>query len=378
MARRFHWFFRAIAILALTSWVVHNETLTGLAGTAMSQRSPTWQQEWERVLAAAKQEGRVAVLAPTGSARRQVLKDLFEKKYGIEVQYSAGPGSAKTAQILAERRAGYFLWDVFVTGASTLYHLKRFEVTTPIEPALILPEVRDSENWQEGKLIFVDPEDRHDLVMLLGTREGGVINTKLVTPGDIKSYKDLLDPKWRGKIVVGRMPTVAGAGQSAFAFFYSHPGLGPEFIRTLAKQQLTFLGNDRQAGEWVATGKAAIGIGVGEIALDPFLKSGLPVAALDPRQIKEGSHTSPGAGSVALFNRAPRPNAAKVYLNWLLSREGQTAFSEVMTTPSRRADVPWNGDPAALPRPGHMELWGEKEAKVLKQLRPLLAEVFGF
>lgn len=346
--------------------------------TSAGEVKPAWQQEWEQVLAAAKREGKVTVLGPTGSERRQVLGDLFEKKYGIPVEYAAGQGSAKAAQIQAERAAGQYLWDVFVTGASTMVaHLFPMGIMDPVEPALLLPEVKDLNNWREGQLLFTKPKERLGLVMVLGTREPGIINTDLVKPGEITSYRDLLAPKWKGKIVVGRSPTVSGAAQAAFALFYAHPDLGPDFIRALAKQNLIISGNDRQAGEFVARGRAAIGIGTGEIAVAPFLKEGLPIATIDPRKIKEGTYASPGAGAVTLLKNAPHPNAAKVYINWLLSREGQTAFSKVMTTPSWRVDVPWDGEPSAIPRPGDRKQYGEAEMEVTDKARPLIEELFG-
>ena len=55
-------------------------------------------------------------------------------------------------------------------------------------------------------------------------------------------------------------------------------------------------------------------------------KQGIPIAIVDARQLKEGADVNPANGSLALFNKAPHPNAAKVYINWLLSKEGQTVF----------------------------------------------------
>ena len=73
------------------------------------------------------------------------------------------------------------------------------------------------------------------LVMTPSQRGTLFVNPKVVKPQEIKSYKDLLNPKWRKKIVLDD-PTRAGPGQATFTFFYLHPELGPNFIRALANK----------------------------------------------------------------------------------------------------------------------------------------------
>jgi ABC-type Fe3+ transport system substrate-binding protein len=57
------------------------------------------------------------------------------------------------------------------------------------------------------------------------------------------------------------------------------------------------------------------------------------VDEFDPHHFKEGPSISAAFGQLALMNRAPHPNAAKVFVNWLLSREGQSAFQRIISTP---------------------------------------------
>src|SRR5262245_4095212 len=197
-------------------------------------------QEWEKILAAAKKEGKVAVIGPVGADRRDVLVEPFQKKYGIAVEYFADRGSGIGPRLSAERGAGQYLWDLAVTGTTTgLLVLLLAVMLDPMEPALVLPEVKDPKQWRGGALEFVDLGKRV-LVMAPSQRGTLFVNPKVVNPQEIKSYKDLLNTKWRKKIVMDD-PTRAGPGQATFTFFYLHPELGPNFIRALAKTEPTVL-----------------------------------------------------------------------------------------------------------------------------------------
>ena len=66
---------------------------------------------------------------------------------------------------------------------------------------------------------------------------------------------------------------------------------------------------------------------------------GLPVDQFDPFHFKEGVNLSSAFGSLALMNRAPHPNAAKVFINWLLSREGQALFQKLISVPGDAAQL---------------------------------------
>ena len=95
--------------------------------------------------------------------------------------------------------------------------------------------------------------------------------------------------------------------------------------------------NQRQLAESLANGKAALSIGLSYYSFSPFLKAGLPVQPLPTP--KEGIYASSGSGNVVALKNAPHPNAAKVFINWLLSHEGQELFSHAMGQPTRRFDV---------------------------------------
>jgi iron(III) transport system substrate-binding protein len=333
-------------------------------------------QEWEKVLAAAKKEGKVAVIGPVGADRRDVLVEPFQKRYGIPVEYFADRGSSIGPRLTAERGAGQYLWDVAVTGTTTgLLVLLPSGMLDPMEPALVLSDVKDPKQWRGGSLEFVDSGKRF-LVMTPSQRGTLFVNPNVVKPQEIKSYKDLLNPKWRKKIVMDD-PTRAGPGQATFTFFYLHPDLGANFIRALAKQEPTILRDYTQEIDGIVREKFSILIGVSDIVAEQRLKDGLPIAILDPRQIKEGSDVSPGSGGLGLFNRAPHPNAAKVYINWLLSKEGQAGFAKVNGYISSRLDVPTDHSPWRVPIPGSIKTYTQQAIDIKDELTALFKEAFG-
>jgi iron(III) transport system substrate-binding protein len=333
-------------------------------------------QEWEKVLATAKTEGKVSVIGPVGSDRRDVLVDPFQKKYGITVDYFADRGSGIGPRLSAERGAGKYNWDVAVTGTTTgLLTLLPAGMLDPMEPALILPDVKDPKKWRGGALEFVDAGKRF-LVMTPSQRGTLFVNPKVTKPEEIKSYKDLLDPKWRKRVVIDD-PTRAGPGQATFTFFYLHPELGPNFIRALAKQEPAVLRDYTQEIDGVAREKYAILIGVSDIVAEARMKDGVPIAILDPRQIKEGSDVSPGSGGLGFFNRAPHQNAARVYLNWLLSKEGQEGFAKVNGYISGRLDVPTDHSPWRVPIPGSIKTYTQQAIDIKDDLTVLFKEAYG-
>lgn len=313
--------------------------------------------EWQQAVDAAKKEGTVAVFGPDGTDMHDVLTASFEKEFGIKVDYVGDPGPGISPRINSERGAGKYLWDVVVTGTSTgLTALIPGKVLDPMAPGLILPDVKDPKTWRGGAMEFLDP-DKELLVMSPFQRGTLFVNPSMVKPADFKSYKDLLDPKWKGKIILDD-PRKAGPGQATFTFFYLHPDLGPSFIKALGQQQMTVVKDFQQEVDAVGQGKFPILLGGADFAVAARARQGVPIEVVDPRGLKEGSDTSPANGAVALVNKPPHPNAAKVYLNWLLSKDEQLAFAKVNSYISARVDVPTDFQPAwRVPQPGAIKTY---------------------
>ena len=366
-----------VGMLALAACAAEEKATPTPAAPTAGQAA--WEQEWERVVAAAKQEGRVSILGPTGPDARKALVDSFERKYGITVEFLAIPPPDEASRVTTEFQAGRHSWDVLVRGTTpALPVFKPAGILVPLEPALILPEVKEAKNWRGGRLPF---SDKDKIVLAMTPYQRGIlfVNSNLVKPEDLKSYRDLLDPKWKGKILLDD-PRFPGPGNATFAFFYLHKELGPDFIRAFLKQEPAILRGDfRQELEWLGQGKYPILVGTSDGDALQLARQGLPIAVVDPTKVKEGSDVSPAWGSVALFKNAPHPNAAKVYINWLLTKEAQTEFARAMGYVSARVDVPTDHVPAwRIPREGAVDTAHEDAMDTRFRLLPaLLKDLLG-
>ena len=314
------WFSVPITVTVLMC-LAASSPMTSFAAEA----KPAWQAEWDRTVKAAEEEGALVIYMT--QAFEPVFRAAFQKKYPkIKVTMVTGRGPQLSQRVMSERRADRFAVDLYVSGnISPLTVFHRAKILEPIKPLLLLPEVIDTTGWYEGKHHYDDPEKRY-IFVFEGTPRSGEItyNTKLVSPVEIKSYRDLLNPKWKGKIA-SVDPLVSGPISAAQIFFYKHPDLGPEFLRRLyAETEITIVGSNEQLLDWLSAGKYAFGIGARDV--DTAMMQGLPLSQFLPGSLKEGSSVTAYNGTLSFFNRAPHPNAAKVAVNWLLSREGQAAW----------------------------------------------------
>ena len=307
----------------------------------MSTEAPSRQAQWEATLEAAKREGKVNIYM----YRYGKVLDVFRSDFPeIRPFLLTGTGAQITTKILAERRAGRNLADVVGLGSSNYRILhQQAKMLEPIQPALMLPEVLDASRWFGGKHRYLDPDNKYVFAYLANASSGQLYyNTALVNPTELTSYYDLFKPKWKGKIVAfdPRSRTEIGG---VMQFFYYHPELGPSFIRQFfGSKDITFSRDSRQMIDWLAQGRFAICFGCSGAL--KAKNQGLPLEIFDTSLWKEGATFSAGGGTLSLPSRAPHPNAAKVFINWYLSRKGQIAlqkFADPDEPPnSARVDIP--------------------------------------
>ena len=319
-------------------------SISSSAARAAESRA-AWQVEWEKTLKAAETEGEVAVYV-VDYPRLTVSQ--FQRAYPkIRLNMVDGPsGPALTSRLMAERRAGKYQADLYIAGQGThvsvLYPAKAL---APMPAAFILPEVKDESKWFKGKHRFVDPETRHSFVFQ-GHRGLYVsVNTQQARADEIKSWWDLINPKWKGKII-GYDPTIAGVARNVLWYLYMNKFLGPEFMTKLyGDMQLTLSRDHRQLVDWLAAGKAAICVPCDDAELGAAKEQRLPVETVT-HTLKEGDYIAGGQGVISLIAPAPHPQAAQIFLNWFLSREGQTLYQEQSVKSgqrnanSRRTDIP--------------------------------------
>jgi iron(III) transport system substrate-binding protein len=366
-----------IALVGLIAAVACSPAAVPSSGTsrAVTANKP---EGWDDLVAAAKKEGVVTVYN-ANAVNRPALVDAFQEAYpDIKVELTVARQDEQINRIDAERRAGRYLSDVFVGGTGPgLVTLKQAGFSAPLQPMLVLPEVLDTSAWLGNKLWWADASEPYTALMFQGSLQIPVAyNTRSVDPTQFKTYWDLLDPKWKGKIASTDIRRV-GPGLVAARFIYLHPQLGPEYMRRLfSEMDLTLSSDQRQLIDWVAQDRFPLGIFLFDTEVSMAAEQGLPVQ-LAVGQFKEGEPLGPSGGTLYLIDRAPHPNAAKVYINWLLSREGQMAWQRLTREPSRRVDIPKDGlRSGSVPKPGveYMDGGSEEVARVTNEMVELVTQ----
>lgn len=325
-------------------------------------------QQWDELAAKAKAEGEVVIfLGRAGSRQLRGAFPAFQDKYGVKVTAVAGSGNENADKVLAERDTGLYTADLWMGGLTTINtRLIPKQALAPIESQFLLPEVKDPAGWWKGTYWYGDAERKYTFLFAASPSPLLAYNTELFNPDELTSWKDLLDPRYKGKMV-SRDPTSAGTGGNT-AYFYFHPELGQDYLRQLfTRQDVTIVKDARQAADWLALGKYPIYLLNSGNDITQMASQGLPVKDF-LKPLKEGARIAAGGtGSISLFDRAAHPNASKLFINWWLSKEGQAAMQKVNPEDqSLREDIP-NDDvnPETRREPGVNYIFMDADPRVL-------------
>ncbi len=309
------------------------------SGTPAAGRSAEWQkwntehEAWvQTTYAAAKKEGKLTVITGVQTFVDPAT-EAFEKKYpGINVEFLIMLTSDRHARIRAERASKKFTLDV-VLDASSSYrsvlapegHLTRFLPLSVSEPGvkLFLDPLMDKDMFQGGFGLMYSADT-----------SGWMINTNLVPPERMpKTYKDLLDPYWKGKLVFldPRIP-----GHANRQFWAMEKLYGPGYWKQM-KSQIAKFETQMIAGRSVAGGEYPFfGPVGGEFVVD-LLKEKLPIKFVRP---EDGVPIQ--LGGIAVIADGPNPNAAKLFVDFWFSKEGQAVVAAATKAPIREGvDVPY-------------------------------------
>jgi ABC-type Fe3+ transport system substrate-binding protein len=295
---------------------------------------------WDALVAAAQKEGEVDVHGGPGKVYEDALTLGFARAFPeIKINYLGASGRDTIPKIMREREAGIYNWDVYTGGTtSTVETLKPAGAFQPLRPALVLPEVLDDSKWFGGlNGEWMDKEHKYVLGFEASVTPIGLVNWDYLAPADLKTAQDLMKPQFAGKIVWDE-PRRPGEGVDVAQRFLLN--FGEDFLaRLFTQQKIVYSSVTRQTAEWVVRGTYPIGLGTSFEGIKPFTDQGLGknIGALNVPLPHPGRGA--GYGTVALMDHAPHPNAAKVYINWLLSKAGQTDWTKT-TQNSRRLDVP--------------------------------------
>jgi iron(III) transport system substrate-binding protein len=295
-----------------------------------------WKKDWEKTLQEAKKEGTIVVGIPARAELRKQLELIFKPKFGIGMELMTARGPQNASRIASEYKAGVKYFDVFIGGSGTYESLAEEGMVEPFPPNMILPEVKEEKHWWGGHIWEDNVKTKRFLYSFIADAGTGGYwyNTDVAKPEELRSLDDFVNPKWKGK--VGFLdPRTPGSGQSIWSFLWDVKG--EDYLRKLVQQDLFVSRDQRQLADALAKGKLAIGLGVSFYTLEGFILANLPVKEM-PR-LKEGAPSSNGSGVIGIVKNPPHPHSAKVFVNWLLSKEGQELYAKVMHQSTRRLDV---------------------------------------
>lgn len=300
--------------------------------------------KWAELQKKAKEEGQLVMTGPPVPPLRAAIAEAFAKRYGIEVNYIGANAGEIITRIDNESKAGQLSIDVNLGGTSTCWALVARGEIEDMNGKLIDPEILKPAVWRKGapKLNEAGPAPAGTPASFrcaFQTAEWVMTdlfaNTSIVKPGEIKSWKDLLKPQYKGKIAAYD-PRRSGPGQTPVGYLAAL--FGQKYLTDLyVGQQVKLTADSRQLAEWVARGEYPIGIALVQFAVEIFRKQGLPIERIFP-QDGQGSVTG-GFAVVMLTKKAPHPNAAQLFVNWFGSKEAQTIYEKVMMETSLRTDV---------------------------------------
>lgn len=261
-------------------------------------------EEWNAVVQKAKQEGRVNfyTVAPPDVATRVVAA--FNAKYP-EIQVAVTRGvSELPPRIAAERQAGADGGDVYIFSDPLWFSQQKdwlLDLDTPA--ASTFPKA----NWQEpGKAPLVSYPPFGMLIW----------NTQQV-PGGLKTWDDLLKPELKGRIGTREEVTAVVAGYLDFIT----TELGADYMTKLAAQKPNFYASIVPLVQAIASGEISAGNVGNTGAVRELVKQGAPIAYVYP----DPSFAISWAG--AILNSTKRPNAARVFMDFILTPEGQSALN---------------------------------------------------
>ena len=282
------------------------------------------QTDASRIVEAAKKEGEVEFYGGFSVADFAQFVKRFNSKYPfIKVHHTRAGAEKLMTRVLTEREAGKYTADVI--------QIRGFPAQVLVDKKVFAKYVSpESKAYPKG---FIDPENRWTTLYV----QTSVIafNTRAVKAGEIKTWEDLLNPKWKGEMVIDREETEWFANM--VKFMGKEKGL--RYMQDLANQNPNFREGHTLMAQLVAAGEHKIGISLYAPRVEDLKAKGAPI---------EWVRTNPVIGFlylVGLAEKAPHPNAARLFLDFALSKEGQTEISRAHFISMRR-DV--KADPQSL------------------------------
>jgi iron(III) transport system substrate-binding protein len=288
-------------------WLSRGAVLAAAMTAAVS--SPASAQSWDETVAAAKKEGKIVFynnLQPNGiEPLLQKFRDKYPEIQTEQIRLGSNP---LIERFQTEFNAGRHIADVFIT----------------------FPDERVTEGMKQGWMAqWTPPElsnfpagvNQNNMVFTLQyARESIIWNKTLVKDSEApKEWADLFDPKWKGK--VGMNPPWRSVSIQQIIAFWEDKGI-PDAAEKLKANDVRFFEGSGGIIQAVIRGDVRVAE-LTDLPLNPLLEDGAPIGFVYP---KSGTTSSANVAFVA--KNAPHPNAGRVFLNWLMTKEGQEALQQ--------------------------------------------------
>ncbi|HYA28340.1 MAG TPA: extracellular solute-binding protein [Acidobacteriota bacterium] len=267
-------------------------------------------QDAKLIEAAKKEGGKVVAYGSLENTAIDPITEAFEKKTGIKVEYFRSSATKAMERGLTELRAGKALFDVMVNNSGAIEIMRKENIFAKyISPS--------AANFPKSEIDpQLGPAYRH-------TPIGIIYNKSAISAADApKSLQDLLNPKYRGKVVMPD-PTQHTTTMQWLASLYKIMGKekADNFIRDLGATKPILAESFAPSAERVSTGETPIAISLVRYVVT-FAETGAPVD-----YVRLGKMLSTGQ-YLALSNKAPRPSAGKAFIDFFLSAEGMKLLAK--------------------------------------------------
>jgi iron(III) transport system substrate-binding protein len=314
------------------------------AGSALA--ADDWKAKWDATVAAANKEGALVVSGPSGRVWTEELQKFSKDFPKIRIKVTPFASRDFWPRLTKEREVGQHLWDLRVGGADTgAYRLLNEGGLAAAKDMFILPEVVDESNWITGKTegMYLDNAQKYMPTFCIYKSQIALINNAFIKDGEIKDFKELTDPKWKGKMAMA--DPRGGSTATTMAVIYKK--FGADFVKDLlVTQEPVIVSNLRQLMDWFVSGKYPIAMGMPTSVLVEYKDRGIKV---DMGEVPGLSMYSTGVCGLEVIEPRPHPNATTVFVNWILTRKVQEPLMQAIELNSRMKGVPPGNPETVVP-----------------------------
>ena len=309
---------------------------------------------------AAKKEGKVVWYTSLALPTAEKIGKLFEAAYpGIKVEVQRTGSQRILQRVMQEQQANLKLVDVIHTSdAGHFVLLKEKKLLMKYTPAGV-------DAFPAG---FRDKDGYY--FTLRATVNVIAYNTKLVSAAEApKTWKDLLDPKWKGKLVTAHPGYSGVISTHVLALVHLH---GWEYFKQLAQNKLMLVQSAVDPAGVVASGERAVAVDGGDYYYYQMKKKGNPIEVVYP---KEGVPLVVSPTAIASF--APHPNAAKLFTDFTFTRELQQVMADSEGLYTGHPEVKYPTDKPKLSDLKLLNVDAEELEKRNEEIKSRFVEFFG-